>query len=125
LLVEDDPAVLNATRMLLRVEGYRVSTATSLREALEQARESHDIDLVVTDYHLQGEDTGIQVITALREALGPTLKAVLVTGDTSSAIRDLRSDASLRLASKPVNAEELLGILKSLLATSLVAAVHS
>jgi DNA-binding NarL/FixJ family response regulator len=81
--------------------------------------------LVVTDYHLQGEDTGIQVITALREALGPTLKAVLVTGDTSSAIRDLRSDASLRLASKPVNAEELLGILKSLLATSLVAAVHS
>jgi two-component system, sensor histidine kinase len=124
LLVEDDPAVLKATRMLLRVEGYRVSTATSLREALEQARESHDIDLVVTDYHLQGEDTGVQVITALREALGPTLKAVLVTGDTSSAVRDLSSDAHLRLASKPVNAEELLGILKSLLATSLVAAAH-
>jgi PAS domain S-box-containing protein len=124
LLVEDDPAVLKATRMLLRVEGYRVSTATSLREAVEQAHEKLDIDLVVTDYHLQGEETGIQVITALREALGPTLKAVLVSGDTSSAVRELSCDAHLRVASKPVKADELLGILKSLLATS-VKAAHS
>jgi PAS domain S-box-containing protein len=125
LLVEDDPAVLKATRMLLRVEGYCVTTAASLREALEQARENHDINLVVTDYHLQGDDTGVQVIMALRETLGPTLKAVLVTGDTSSAIRELTSDAHFRLVSKPVNAEELLGILKSLLATSLVVAPRS
>ena len=60
---------------------------------------------------------GVQVIMALRETLRPTLKAVLVTGDTSSAIRELSSDVHLRLASKPVNAEELLGILTSLLAT--------
>lgn len=125
LLVEDDPAVLKATRMLLRVEGYRVTSAASLREALERARENYDIDLVVTDYHLQGDDTGVQVIMALRETLGPTLKAVLVTGDTSSAIREFTSDAHLRLASKPVNADELLGILKSLLATSLLAATRS
>jgi PAS domain S-box-containing protein len=125
LLVEDDPAVRNATRMLLRVEGYRVSTAASLREALERARESDDIDLVLTDYHLQGDDTGPQVIASLREALGPTLKAILVTGDTSAAIRELSSDTHLRLASKPVNAEELLGALKSLLMTSIAAMPHS
>jgi two-component system, sensor histidine kinase len=125
LLVEDDPAVRNATRMLLRVEGYRVSTAASLREALERARDSHGIDLVLTDYHLQGDDTGVQVIMALREALGPTLKAILVTGDTSSAIRDLSGDTHLRLASKPVNAEELLGVMKSLLMTSIAALPHS
>jgi PAS domain S-box-containing protein len=118
LLVEDDPAVLNATRMLLRVAGYRVSPATSVREALERARENDDIELVVTDYHLQGEDTGIGVIAALRETLGPTLKAVLMTGDTSSSIRELSSDAHLRLASKPVNADELLRIIKLLITAS-------
>jgi CheY-like chemotaxis protein len=104
--------------MLLRVEGYRVSTAASVREALQQASENQDIELVVTDYHLQDGETGVQVITALRETLGPTLKAVLVTGDTSAAVRDLRSDAHFRLASKPVNAEELLRILSSLLISS-------
>ncbi|HEY5021048.1 MAG TPA: PAS domain S-box protein [Gemmatimonadaceae bacterium] len=118
LLVEDDPAVSKATRMLLRVEGYRVSTAASVREALERACESSDIELVVTDYHLQEGETGVQVITALREALRPNLKAVLVTGDTSAAVRDLSSDAHLRLASKPVKAEELLGILRALLTAS-------
>ncbi len=28
LVVEDEPAVLNATRLLLKSEGYRVATAT-------------------------------------------------------------------------------------------------
>jgi CheY-like chemotaxis protein len=118
LLVEDDPAVRKATRMLLRVEGYRVSTAASVREALQQASENQDIELVVTDYHLQDGETGAQVIMALREALGPTLKAVLVTGDTSAPVRELSSDAHLRLVSKPVNVEELLTILRSLLIAS-------
>jgi two-component system, sensor histidine kinase len=84
----------------------------------------HYCDLVLTDYHLQGDDTGVQVIRALREALGPTLKAILVTGDTSSAIRELSGDTHLRFASKPVNAEELLGALKSLLMTSVAAVPH-
>ncbi len=118
LLVDDDPAVLNATRLLLRVEGYRVSIAASLQEALARAHETPDIDLVMTDYHLHGHETGLQVISRLREALGPTLKALLVTGDTSSAIRELGADAHLRLTSKPVKAEELLNTLQSLLKES-------
>jgi two-component system CheB/CheR fusion protein len=116
LLVEDDAAVRNATRMLLKVEGYRVSTAGSLSQALAQAAETPDIDLLVTDYHLGGTETGLQVITAVRSAVNPTLKAVLVTGDTSTIVRELSHDAHLRMASKPINADELVGILKSLLA---------
>lgn len=117
LLVEDDPAVRNATRMLLKVEGYRVLTAGSLAEALSRAAEHPQLDLLVTDYHLSNEETGIQVITALREALGKHLKAVLITGDTSAAVKELRRAERLRLASKPIHAEELLGLLKSLLAS--------
>jgi two-component system, sensor histidine kinase len=117
LLVEDDPAVLRATRLLLKIEGYRVSSASSMSEALERAREGRDIELVLTDFHLPGGHTGVQVITALREALGPALKSVLMTGDTSSAIRDLGDNEHLRFVNKPINAEELLRILKSLLMT--------
>ena len=38
LLVEDDPGVRDATRMLLNVEGYRVSAVASREEALRSAR---------------------------------------------------------------------------------------
>jgi PAS domain S-box-containing protein len=116
LLVEDDPAVRDATRMLLKVEGYRVLTAGSLGEARSLASQHPQLHLLVTDYHLSNGETGTQVITALREDLGQHLKAVLITGDTSSAIRELQHDERLRLARKPIRAEELLTLLKSLLA---------
>jgi len=115
LLVEDDPAVRDATRMLLKAEGYRVTAVDSLADALQKARQE-SVDLLVTDYHLSGDETGIQVIAALREILGLALKAVLMTGDTSTAVRELPRDAYLRVASKPIKAEELLTLLRALLA---------
>lgn len=58
LLVEDDPGVRTATRLLLVLEGYRVTTAESIAEALRQATEHTDIELLVTDYHLTNQETG-------------------------------------------------------------------
>ena len=114
LLVEDDPAVRDATRMLLKVEGYQVRAVASFADALKTVREDGGVDLLVTDYHLGEGENGTEVICALREILGPALKAVLMTGDTSPAIKELPRDAHLRLASKPVKAEELLGLLSEL-----------
>lgn len=113
LLVEDDPGVRDATRMLLKVAGYDVTAVSSLTDALAAA--CTGVDLLVTDYHLAGGETGTQVIAALRNALGKPLKAVLVTGDTSSVIRELPRDPNLRVASKPLHAEELLRLLQSLM----------
>lgn len=115
LLVEDDAAVRNATRMLLKSDGYRVTTAASLAEALERANEMPKVNLVLTDYHLREGETGMQVIAALRNKLGASLRAVLITGDTSAAVGGLRVDPHLKIASKPIKAEELLDLLRSLL----------
>jgi PAS domain S-box-containing protein len=117
LLVEDDPAVREATRMLLKVEGYRVTAVSTLAEALRSAQEIRGFDLLVTDYHLGGGETGTQVISRLRESLGAPLKAVLITGDTSSAIKEIAFDPHLRVASKPVKANELLTLLGTLLSS--------
>jgi PAS domain S-box-containing protein len=115
LLVEDEPAVRNAMRMLLRIEGYDVTAAAGAAEALQMLREG-EFDLLVTDYHLEAGRTGSQVIAAARERYGATFKAILVTGDTSAAIRELRGDAQLRIASKPINSDQLLGQVRGLLA---------
>jgi two-component system, sensor histidine kinase len=116
LLVEDDPAVRKATCMLLQTEGYVVSAASSICEAVEKATSSATLDIVVTDYHLHGSETGMHVIAALRAALDPELKAVLLTGASGPITDKFLSDARFRVINKPVSAKELFGVLRSLLA---------
>jgi len=115
LLVEDEPGVRNAMRTLLQIEGYEVTSAASVAEALNCLRNQH-FDLIVTDYHLENGRTGTEVITAARMQPGQACRAILVTGDTSAAVREMQGDAQLRIASKPVNSDELLGQVRSLLA---------
>jgi CheY-like chemotaxis protein len=115
LLVEDHPGVLKATQLLLTLEGYTVVAALSRAEALARIREDPNIDLLITDYHLSDDETGDEVIAAVRSALKRELPAVLVTGDTSSAVRKLRDDPHLRFASKPINADELIAVMSELL----------
>jgi PAS domain S-box-containing protein len=114
LLIDDDPAVRSATAMLLKVEGYAVLAAASLAEAVAHARSDPQIALLVTDYHLQGGETGTQVIAAVRATLGRDLHAVLITGDTSSTVRDLGASERVHLVSKPIRADQLLELLKTL-----------
>jgi len=117
LLVDDDPGVRNATAMLLRVEGFDVRCAASLAEAHQALHADPRVDLVIADYHLQKGETGIEVIAAAREAAGDHLGAVLVSGDTSSTLRDVEATDRLRIASKPIQADELLSIIAELLST--------
>jgi two-component system, sensor histidine kinase len=116
LLVEDDPGVRDATRMLLAVEGYRVTAVSSKVEALRSVREEGTPDLLITDYHLAEGELGTQIIEALRESTGTDIRAVLVTGDTSALIKQMAGTPHLRIASKPINADELLSLLTALLA---------
>jgi CheY-like chemotaxis protein len=83
---------------------------------VQSLRENRRTDLLVTDFHLAGGETGVQVISRLRQELGATLKAILITGDTSSAVKELAHDPNLRILSKPVQAEAFLELVRSLLA---------
>jgi PAS domain S-box-containing protein len=115
LLVEDEAGVRNAMRMLFKIEGYQVAAAATAEEAIGLLTAEERFDLVITDYHLDGEHTGTEVIEAARQALGDSMRAILVTGDTSSAVRRIAANANLRITSKPINSRELLGLVRELL----------
>jgi len=117
LLVEDDVGVRDATRMLLRAEGYEVLTAASGAEALQRLEDRSHIDLLIADYQL-GEETGMQVIAAARKRVGAVVRAVLVTGDTSPLVRALELEREDRLSvlTKPIQAERLLALVSELIA---------
>ena len=106
LIVDDEPAVLDATAMLLKVEGFEVQTAASEEEALE-CLSTQSPDLVITDYHLRGGATGAEVIRSIRGQIPGSVPVILVSGDTSDAIvlKELEDTSFL---TKPVDADELL-----------------
>jgi PAS domain S-box-containing protein len=108
LIVDDEPAVVDATRMLLAVEGFDVLTAASEGEALECVRRfGKTPDLIITDYHLRGGVTGLDVIRSIRDQVHTDIPVILVSGDTSDAIvlDDIKDAVFL---TKPVNTDELL-----------------
>lgn len=108
LLVEDDDAVRQATELYLRAIGHVPIAAANRREAeAALARTDRRPDLIITDYHLGGGETGIDAIAAARRHAGRTLPALLLSGDTSTALQRLADLPACRVLSKPVDVEQL------------------
>jgi CheY-like chemotaxis protein len=114
LVVEDDPGVRMAMSMLLEVEGYRVSAASNLAESLTSARENPDIGILIVDYHLCDGELGTDAVASIRAILGPAVKAVLITGDTSGAADKMARDNNLITLRKPVKPDDLTALLHRL-----------
>ena len=90
LIVDDERPVAEATSLLLEIEGFEVSVASSEQEALDCVR-VFSPDVIVSDYHLRGGETGTGVVAAVRDKLGWVVPTIFVTGDTArSAITNAR-----------------------------------
>ncbi len=73
---------------------------------------------MITDLHLGAGQQGTDVIRSMRSALGLRIRVVLITGDTSTAVAEIARDNDVRIVSKPIDAERLLGLVSSMTATA-------
>ena len=107
LIVDDEPAVVDATRMLLEMEGFVVMTAACSSEAVSCIDGPGNApDIVITDYHLRSGETGVGVIRAVRDRVQAPVPVILVSGDTSERIpADIDDTVFFK---KPVDVDELL-----------------
>jgi PAS domain S-box-containing protein len=112
LVVDDEPAVAEATSMLLESEGFDVLIASCEREALEHVAAVKP-DVIVSDYQLRGGETGLEVVLAVRERLGAPVPVVFVTGDTARSAVERANIENARMLSKPMRADELLALLQT------------
>jgi DNA-binding response OmpR family regulator len=115
LVIEDDPGVRSAMQMLLELDGFKVSTATTLAECLPLVEVNRDISILIVDFHLRDGQLGTDVVQSIRATLGSTIDAVLITGDTSGAADAMARDAHIQMVRKPIKPAELLGILQGFL----------
>jgi PAS domain S-box-containing protein len=107
LIVDDEPAVVDATRLLLETEGFLVMTAACSAEAVSCIDSTGNVpDIVITDYHLRSGETGVGVIRAVRDRLQATVPVILVSGDTSERVPGDIDDTVF--FKKPVDVDELL-----------------
>jgi len=111
MVVEDDAFVLSGICSLLETVGYRVIGVASIAEALEKLHKQKDISLLITDFHLGNGELGTEVIRSIRSVLGRDVQAFLLTGDTSTRVQIIARENDAFLMSKPINADEFLGLL--------------
>ena len=108
LLVEDDDAVRGATELYLRAIGHKpIATASRAEAESALAKGGRVPDLIISDYHLGGGETGVDAIVSVRKRVGRTLPALLLSGDTSTAMRQLADLPACRILNKPVDVEQL------------------
>jgi len=110
LVVDDEMGILNTLEILLRREGFAVTTAASGREALERLEESLP-DVVLTDIRMPGL-TGLDLLARVRE-MDPEIAVILMTAQASlqSAMQAVNQGAFYYLQ-KPFANDELLGLLR-------------
>ena len=111
LCVDDEPAAAQLKCSILERAGHQVTVALSAKEAIAHLAATQ-FDAVVTDWRL-GEESGRAVVEAAKERFH--VPVVVVSGFVAEAFHAAEPVADLYLE-KPVNPEELVTIIRTLLA---------
>ena len=108
LLVDDETSILDSLEILLKGEGYDVTTAAGGRPGLE-ALESERFDIVVSDIRMP-HASGMDILSKARET-DPETAVILMTAQASlqSAVQAVNEGAFYYIQ-KPFANDELLAI---------------
>jgi len=116
LIADDQPDVLEALRLLLKGEGYKIEAVTS-PVAVMEALESRDYDCLLMDLNYTRDTTsgqeGLDLLTRIK-TLDNTLPVVVMTawGSVKIAVEAMRRGAR-DFVQKPWDNERLLSILRT------------
>ncbi len=112
LCLDNDPMILEGMQQLLVTMGASVSIARDREQALQ--RLSDQPDIVLADYHLGDNDTGLAVMQAARQGGVRETPCVIISADDSDVIRDRARAAGFRFLPKPVNPARLRALVLAL-----------
>jgi DNA-binding NtrC family response regulator len=110
LVIDDESGILDTLRILLKKEGFEVSTAQGGKAGLDAIR-ANAPDIVLTDVRMP-QVTGLDILQAVKET-DPITPVLLMTAQASlqSAIQAVNAGAFYYLQ-KPFANDELLAILR-------------
>ncbi len=111
LYVDDDPDLLEATRLRLEKAGYAVATAVSAEEGLKAYRRFKP-DLLIVDLMMEEVDAGTNFVKEIK-LLGASVPIIMLSsvGDSLSTIVDTSKLGLSGVLQKPVSAAALRKLL--------------
>lgn len=100
LLVDDERAIQNALRRVLRLDGYEILTADSAAQALEVLSQQ-TVDVVLADYRMPGMN-GVDLLEKVRRSHPSTVRLMLSgQADLTHVIQGMNDGAVNRFLTKP------------------------
>lgn len=92
LVVDDDPSILDVIEMRLSKNGYAVTTAMNIKNALKAVEEG-DVDLALVDLKL-GRESGMDLLEAIH-VIDPDIPIIILTAHASieSAVEAIKKQA--------------------------------
>jgi DNA-binding response OmpR family regulator len=110
MVVDDDPIVVKAMRVLLHAEGFKTVECQTGSEAMRVANEN--ISAAVLDIHLP-DISGLSLSRQLRGIFKPDVPIIILSGDNSiETLRALPDAGATYFFAKPVNTGMLMSKLK-------------
>ena len=111
LVIDDDESVLRSIARILELEGYRVETARTGKEAIEKSR-LDSYNLAIVDIRLPDMD-GTELLTVMRDTT-PRMIKIMLTGYASAGDRigTIKENADGYLV-KPIEVDDLLRTIKN------------
>jgi len=121
LILDDNDSIRAGMEHLMESYGFEVRSGKDLKSALALLNQSDWIpDLLIVDYRLSNEETGLAAVQVIRKQFNTEIPAVLVTGDSTPGIDEEAAGLHMPMLSKPAGPTELLETISKLLDASLI-----
>ena len=113
LYIDDDQDYLDAVRVILESNGYAMAEARSAEEGLKVFQAAQP-DLVIVDLMMEEVDAGARFVTDVRASGGEVPIYMLSSvGDDLHLTTDYTALGLAGIFQKPINADNLISVLKS------------
>ena len=117
LFVENDRDNLDGMTALLSKWSCNVLTATGPQEAVEAVRSAKVTpDLIVADYHLDDDMTGLNAIREIRAACKIPIPGIIITADHGKSVQEAVRQEGMEILQKPVKPAALRALMTHVLA---------
>lgn len=115
LVLDDDVSVLLAIQELLESWGCEVTAVATAEDAATEVRAAgagRSPELLIVDYRLRGQSSGLTAAAELVSSIGATVPTVILTGDTAPDRLHEAEKSGYLLLHKPVQPSKLRASLR-------------
>jgi two-component system, LuxR family, response regulator FixJ len=113
LVVDDDEAVRDSLRNMMKSEGFEVRAFSNGHDLLNETS-LPAIGCLVVDYHMPAMN-GLELVSALR-GRGVSIPAILATGNPTKYVRDRAAAIAVLVVEKPRLGSDLLNCVREAVA---------